>query len=84
MYLDTLYSKHSEGEIEFIPFPKVKWNLEQCKRWINVCGRPCEHLNTTVTDVTTTTSSYEGFSHRSIVRLLVKSKIKASSCVLWL
>ena len=32
-------------DVMFYPFPKPKTRLDDCKEWINRCGRPHEQLN---------------------------------------
>lgn len=32
-------------DVRFIPFPKPKTRMEECKMWIKACARPCNQLN---------------------------------------
>ena len=43
---DSRY-KHKETMIGVVwyPFPKPKTNMEKCKKWIKLCGRPHSELN---------------------------------------
>ena len=34
----TRYPKILEGGVVFVPFPKPKIKLDQCKRWTRFCG----------------------------------------------
>ena len=34
--------------VTFLPFPKPKTRLEDCKAWIKACGRPHDQLNPSV------------------------------------
>ncbi|KAK7491555.1 hypothetical protein BaRGS_00017194 [Batillaria attramentaria] len=36
---------HRCEDVSFIPFPKPKTRLEDCKAWIKMCGRPHDQLN---------------------------------------
>ena len=42
---DTRYFKEDSGVL-FFAFPKPKTNLGACLRWIKLCGRPHDQLNT--------------------------------------
>ncbi|KAL4229880.1 hypothetical protein ACF0H5_010271 [Mactra antiquata] len=42
---DTRYKDRLQGGVVFFPFPKPKYRLETCRRWIKACGRPHHQLN---------------------------------------
>ncbi|XP_077989941.1 uncharacterized protein LOC144444401 [Glandiceps talaboti] len=42
---DSRYPSRLVGGVYFVPFPKPKSNLEKCKRWIVLCGRPAHQLS---------------------------------------
>ena len=44
---DERYPDRCEG-VTFLPFPKPKTRLEDCKAWIKACGRPHDQLNPSV------------------------------------
>ncbi|KAL4217099.1 hypothetical protein ACF0H5_023554 [Mactra antiquata] len=45
---DSRYSDRITNGIYFVPFPKPKTNIEKCKRWLRLCGRPQDQLNLTI------------------------------------
>lgn len=45
---DSRYLERNHEDISFVPFPKPKTNLEKCKRWIRLCGRPHHQLNLSI------------------------------------
>lgn len=45
---DTRYPERLKDGVSFVPFPKPVSNLEKCKRWIRLCGRPHNQLNVNI------------------------------------